>query len=161
MSKRFEYTYYHKTVFDIDFELLKNSGISAVIFDIDNTLASYVDEVPPKKTAELLKKLSDMGFKLFLLSNNKRKRVRIFAEKAGIPYISRGAKPLKFNIWRAMKKMKAKKSETILVGDQIFTDIWGANRAGIKSVLVDPVSKTNEDKFVAFKRIFEKKLKNR
>lgn len=161
MSERFKCTYDCKTVFDIDYALLKKNGIFALIFDIDNTLASYADEVPPPKTAELLKELSKQGFKIFFLSNNSKKRVSKFAKAANVPYISRGAKPLKFNIRRAMKRLGAKPCQTVLVGDQLFTDIWGANRAGIKSVLVEPVCESNEDKFVAFKRIFERLIKNK
>lgn len=159
MSERFRCTYSYKTVFDIDYELLKNDGISALLFDIDNTLASYADSVPDEKTADLIKKLCGRGFKIFFLSNNSGKRVGTFAESVGVPCISRAAKPLVFNIRRAMRKLGAEKSETVLIGDQLFTDIWGANRAGIKSVLVEPVSANNEDKFVAFKRRFEKMIK--
>jgi len=150
-----DYTY--KSVYEIDYKSLKKKGIKGIIFDIDNTLATYDDIVPDEKLRGLLKKLSDMDFKIFLLSNNNKNRVKIFAEELNIPHRWRACKPLKFFIKSAMRKMGLTKGETALVGDQLFTDIWGANRAGITSILVVPVS-DKEDKFVAFKRKFEKMI---
>lgn len=148
-------SYFYNTVYDIDYKNLKEIGIDTLIFDIDNTLASYDSLYPDKKLLNLFSELKKDGFKLYLLSNNNKKRVKTFSEKANLPYKSRALKPFKFNILRAIKFLGSKKSRTVLIGDQIFTDIWGANRVGIKSVLVNPIS-SKEDKFVAFKRRFER-----
>ena len=81
MSERFRCTYSYKTVFDIDYELLKNDGISALLFDIDNTLASYADSVPDEKTADLIKKLCGRGFKIFFSLQQQRKKSRNICRK--------------------------------------------------------------------------------
>ena len=82
--------------------------------------------------------LFDMGFKLYVLSNNNKKRVSLFMRKVDIPHRWRALKPLAFFIRKAMKNMKVKSFETALIGDQIFTDVWGANRLGLFSILVNP-----------------------
>lgn len=146
---------FYKTVFEIDFDKLWNNGIRALLFDIDNTLATYDDICPDERLSAFLLSLKERGFKIFLLSNNKKDRVKIFSEHIGFPFRGRACKPLKFFIKKAIKTLGETAKTTALVGDQIFTDVWGANRLGICSVLVSPISE-KEDKFVAFKRKFEK-----
>lgn len=152
--------YFYNTVYDIDYNGLKSNGITALIFDIDNTLAGYDSPYPDEKLIKLFGTLKENGFNLYLLSNNNKNRVRIFSEKAGLPYRARALKPLKLNIKRAMKILGADKKSTALIGDQLFTDVWGANRMGITSVLVNPIS-DKEDKFVAFKRHLERFVNKR
>ena len=147
--------YFYNTVYDIDYKLLKSKGINALIFDIDNTLVCYDVSHPDENLISLFEYLKENDFKLYLLSNNNVERVKTFAEKANLPYKGRGLKPLKINIKRAMKILSSTKDNTALIGDQLFTDVWGANRAGITSILVNPIS-DKEDKFVAFKRHIEK-----
>lgn len=149
-----DYTY--ASVYDIEYSRFKENGIRALIFDIDNTLASYDTARPDKELKQLFERLTGDGFQLYFLSNNDKKRVTAFAENTGIMHRWRALKPLGFFIRRAMKKMNVTCRETALVGDQLFTDILGANIAGLTSVLVQPVSEENEDRFVAFKRKFEK-----
>lgn len=161
MGRNFVPDYKYNTVYDIEYEILKKNGIKALIFDIDNTLASYDTISPDDKLKELFSKLFEMGFKLYFLSNNNKKRVSLFAESTDIPHRWRACKPLGFFIARAVKKLGVKKEEAALIGDQLFTDVLGANRFGVLSILVLPVSQENEDKFVAFKRHFEKMLEKR
>lgn len=151
----FKSNYFYNTVYDIDYEFLKNKGIFALIFDIDNTLAGYDSPYPDDKLLKFFDMLKKEGFKIYLLSNNNKSRVKTFSEKANLPYKARALKPLKIYIKRAMKKLGADKNSTALIGDQLFTDVWGANRAGVTSILVNPIS-DKEDKFVAFKRHLEK-----
>ena len=151
----FKSNYFYQTVYDIDYNHLKNEGINTLLFDIDNTLACYDEPHPNEKLLDLFTELKENGFKLYLLSNNNRERVRIFSEKAGLPYTGRALKPLKFFIKKAIKFLDSDKKSSALIGDQLFTDVWGANRAGITSVLVSPIS-DKEDKFVAFKRHLER-----
>jgi len=151
----FKSNFFYNTVYDIDYSLLKSKGIKALLFDIDNTLVCYDAPYPDEKLFALFDKLKEDGFKLYLLSNNNKERVKIFSEKANLPYRGRALKPLKLNIKRAMKVLSTDKKTTALIGDQLFTDVWGANRAGITSILVNPIS-DKEDRFVAFKRHLEK-----
>ncbi len=157
MTKRFVPDKIYDSVYDIEYDMLKENGIKALIFDIDNTLAPYELAEPDEKIKGLFNMLFEMDFKLYVLSNNNKKRVSLFMNSVDIPHRWRALKPLSFFIRKAMKNMKVKSFETALIGDQIFTDVWGANRLGLFSVLVNPISE-KEDKFVAFKRRFEKRI---
>ncbi len=150
-------TIFVDTVFDIDLKALKDSGIKAFIFDIDNTLAPYADPVPDEKTAGWLKELQLMGFGVFFASNNNIERVKRFAESAGFPYKARAMKPLGIYLKRACRSMGVTPKETALVGDQLFTDVWGGNWLKMYTILVKPISEV-EDRFVKFKRRFEKRI---
>ena len=155
MSKRFLPQICVNSVFDIDTEKLKQNGIRAFVFDIDNTVATYAMPVPDDRTALWLKELEKSGFKLYFASNNSVKRVETFAKSVGIPYFARACKPLGVFLRRACRNMGVLPRETALVGDQLFTDVWGGNRLGMCTILVKPISET-EDKFVKWKRGLEK-----
>lgn len=157
MAKIFHPTIFVDTVFDIDLKALKDGGIKAFIFDIDNTLAPYADAVPDEKTTAWLKGLGDMGFGVFFASNNNAERVKRFAESVGIPYKARAMKPLGVYLKRACRSMGVTPKETALVGDQLFTDVWGGNWLKMYTILVKPISEA-EDGFVKFKRRFERKI---
>ncbi len=146
---------YAETVFDIDTKTLKEQGIKGFIFDIDNTLATYADAVADEKTAEWLKKLQLDGFMVFIASNNDKERVRIFSEDLGLPYFGKALKPLGKYLRRACRQMGIKPKEAALVGDQLFTDMFGGNILKMKTILVNPISDV-EDGFVHFKRQFER-----
>ncbi len=143
------------TVFDIDLEELSQNGVKAFIFDIDNTLATYAMPLPDEKTAEWIKKLQSKGFGVFFASNNDEMRVKNFADSVGVPYKAKALKPLGKYLKKACRLMGVSPRETALVGDQLFTDIWGGNWLGMYTILVNPISEV-EDRFVKFKRRFEK-----
>lgn len=145
------------TVFDIDVQELKGKGVKAFIFDIDNTLATYEMSVPDEKTAQWLKELKDSGFSVYLISNNNRSRVQTFAESVDMGYFARALKPFSYFLKKACRNMGVLPKETALVGDQLFTDVWGGNYLKMHTVLVKPISEV-EDGFVKFKRRFERKI---
>ncbi len=155
MLKRFLPEVFVKTVYEIDVNRLKNEGVKAFIFDIDNTIATYAMPVPDERSKEWLKNLQKMGFKVCFASNNSVERVEKFARAAEVPYIGRAFKPLKKHLKRACRNMGVVPCEAVLVGDQLFTDMWGGNRMKMHTVLVEPISGA-EDSFVKFKRSFEK-----
>ncbi len=157
MSNIFVPKTYVDSVFDINIEKLRKDGIKAFVFDIDNTLATYAMPVPDEKTALWLKELQNMGFGVCFASNNSEKRVKLFAESVGISYYARAMKPLRRNLLRACKSMGVTPQQTALVGDQLFTDVWGGNWLGMYTVLVKPISEV-EDGFVKFKRNFERRI---
>ena len=146
-----------ETVYDIDLDALKNEGIRGFVFDIDNTLVTYADPVATEKVIEWLDKLRDMEFKLYIVSNNDKERVRIFSESVSIPHYGKALKPLKRYLKKACRNMGIAPTETALVGDQLFTDIWGGNLMNMKTILVKPISEV-EDGFVKFKRRFERRI---
>lgn len=157
MSSIFLPDIFAETVFDIDINQLKNEGIKAFIFDIDNTLATYAMPVADKKTALWINDLKNQGFGVFVVSNNSRERVRVFAQDLDIPYFGKALKPLSYFLKKACRHMGVRLSETALVGDQLFTDIWGGSVLGMKTILVKPISDV-EDGFVRFKRRFERRI---
>lgn len=147
---------YFDSTYDIDFGKLYDEGIRGIIFDIDNTLVMH-DAPPDDRSVALLRKLSDMGIKILFLSNNKEARVKSFRD-GSVPkgmYIYKAGKPLKSGYIRAMEMMGTDRDSTVCIGDQLFTDLWGAKRAGIRSILVKPIDKHEEIQIV-LKRILER-----
>lgn len=155
MLKRFLPEISLNTAYDIDFVKFRDEGIKAFIFDIDNTIATYAMPVPDERCRKWLGEILDMGFKIYFVSNNEEERVKGFAENVSIPYIAKALKPRKKYLKLACDEMGVKPTEAVLVGDQLFTDIWGGNRMKMRTVLVEPISEA-EDAFVKFKRNFEK-----
>ena len=156
MSKRNLYPRdYVESTYDIDFQKLYDEGYRGVIFDVDNTLVPH--NAPADERAKaFFKELNDIGFKALLLSNNKEPRVKTFKEAVKYcNYIYKAGKPGKAGYERAMEQMGTDVTNTIFVGDQILTDVWGANRAGIRSVMVKPVKKWHEEIQIIFKRFLE------
>ncbi len=148
------------TVFDMDIERLRAMGVRAFVFDIDNTLATYQMPVADEKTTLWVNQLKNQGFKIFIVSNNDKERVRIFAEAIDVPYYGKALKPLSLFLRLACRRMGVTARETALVGDQLFTDVWGGNLLNMKTVLVKPISEV-EDGFVKFKRQFERQILKR
>lgn len=154
MLERFYPDEYLESVYDIDFEMYYKQGIRGIISDIDNTLVPHgapaTDEI-----VELFKKLHDMGMDTCLISNNQEPRVEPFAYAVNSKYIFNAHKPSTKNYISAMKLMGTDPSTTLFLGDQIFTDVWGANRAGIQTVMVKQIDKKEEIQII-LKRIPEK-----
>ncbi|MCO7175652.1 YqeG family HAD IIIA-type phosphatase [Sporolactobacillus kofuensis] len=131
------------SILDIQPKMLKKRGIKALVTDLDNTLVAW-DE--PDITPELVSWFSsvkDAGISVMILSNNNEKRVKRFSHSADLQYIFRARKPLPFAFIRAMRMMKVKKDELVVVGDQLMTDIWGGNSAGARTILVTPIASTD------------------
>lgn len=136
------------------YEVLYQKGIRGIIFDIDNTLVAH-GAPANERTVLLVRHLKEKGFAICFLSNNKEPRVRSFCEPLGAAYIYKGGKPKREGYERAMKLMGTSGEQTAAIGDQIFTDIWGANRAGVHTVLVKPIGKKEEIQIV-LKRYLER-----
>ena len=146
-----------KNVALLDKAFFEERGIKALIFDIDNTLVAHTEPTPPQNVLEYFARLGEWGIRYSIVSNNSHERVESFCKDLGVPYYGKALKPRKKYISLAMKGMGAKKSETALVGDQLFTDMLGGNLFGILTVLVTAVGE-DETSFVSFKRKFEKKI---
>ena len=130
----------YPSVTDISPKALAERGIRLVLADLDNTLAPYrVTEPSPEVTA-WKEELEAQGIRLFLLSNSRKPgRAQEFAGKLGIPCQGHSGKPKKAGYIKAMERMGARPEETVMVGDQIFTDTLGANNAGVTPLLVRPI----------------------
>lgn len=145
---------YLDSTYSIDFDRLYKEGYRGVIFDIDNTLVPH--GAPADARAEaLFAHLKETGYRCCLLSNNKEPRVQMFNKNIRVFYIHKAHKPRTANYRKAMHLMKTKRENTLFVGDQIFTDIWGANRVKIRTILVKPLNPKEEIQIV-LKRYPEK-----
>lgn len=158
----FEFLYpkeYLSSVFEITADKLKKLGLDTIIFDIDNTLVPYWIKVPDEKLTKYFNELLGKGIKIGVLSNSKEIRSKTFCMPVNIPYVFRAKKPgiRGFNL--IMEKMGSSACRTMIVGDQIFTDVWCGNKAGAYSVLVKQVSPKDE-LITAPKRPFEKIIVN-
>lgn len=154
MLKMFYPDQYLDSTYKIDFEKLYGQGYRGILFDVDNTLVPH-DAPVDRRAKELFRKLASIGFETCLISNNKEPRVKSFAGEVGARYVYKAGKPLPRGYVEGMEKMKTNQKTTLFVGDQIFTDIWGANRAGILSILVKPIHPKEEIQIV-LKRYLEK-----
>ncbi len=126
-------------VTDISIGILDKYGIKALVLDVDNTLSTHHGQVLTDGLEVWLDLMRENGIKMTVLSNSNSKRLLPFAQKIGLDFISLGLKPLPFGYLRALKRLGTQKSETAIVGDQLFTDILGGNTVGIKTVLLTPI----------------------
>ena len=154
MFEKFFPDEYVASTYVIPFEKLYEEGYRGVVFDIDNTLVPH-GAPADDRAKKLFKRLEDIGFSSCLISNNQEARVKMFNRDIGTEYICNAHKPSTKNYIRAMEIMGTDRTNTIFVGDQLFTDVWGAKRAGIRNILVRPIHSKEEIQIV-LKRYLEK-----
>ena len=154
MFEKFFPDEYVASTYVIPFEKLYEEGYRGVVFDIDNTLVPH-GAPADDRAKKLFKRLEDIGFSSCLISNNQEARVKMFNRDIGTDYICNAHKPSTKNYIRAMEIMGTDRTNTIFVGDQLFTDVWGAKRAGIRNILVRPIHSKEEIQIV-LKRYLEK-----
>ena len=131
---------WYGSVLELDGAALKARGITLLLLDLDNTISPYRDHEPVKALQDFVSELRLAGVEPFILSNSRKPtRVQAFAEKLGVPYLRRAGKPRRGGFMQALEMMGRRPEEAAMAGDQIFTDILGANRAGIFSILVQPM----------------------
>ena len=145
---------YITSTYCIDFDHFYRQGYRGIIFDIDNTLVEHGAPADERSIA-LFQHLKELGFQILLLSNNKEPRVKMFNDAVQVKYIFKAGKPGKSGYQQAMQRMHTNTENTLFVGDQLFTDVWGARNAGIFSILVQPIAKHEEIQIV-LKRYLEK-----
>lgn len=138
-------------------EFLENNGVKGIILDIDNTLEPYENALPGEHVIRWLNSLRTRGISAAIVSNNGRERVELFNKEIGLPAYFKAKKPFKKNILRAMADMNTSPETTVLMGDQVFTDVWAAHNAGIRAILVPPI-KDKRDLFTKFKRLLERPI---
>lgn len=151
---------YVKSIFDIQIDELVRRGFRGIITDLDNTLVEWDREEATPELIEWLQKVSQKGMKVIIVSNNNEQRVKSFVKPLGIPFIFRAKKPLKKSFRHACEVLGVAPNETVMLGDQLFTDILGANLAGIYTILVAPVAMT-DGFFTRFNRRAERIVKYR
>ena len=154
MFDRFFPDQYVASTYVIDFEKLYKEGIRGVIFDIDNTLVPH-GAPADERAIRLFARLRSIGLDYCLISNNQLPRVKPFADAVQAKFVEDAHKPSRKNYLKAMKLMHVDLDSCIFVGDQIFTDVYGAKRCGMRTILVKPLHPKEEIQIV-LKRYLEK-----
>ena len=149
--------YLVSNVSKLDKGFYKSHNIEAAIFDIDNTLVAHTEPEPPQNVLDYFAFLDSIGIKYGIVSNNSIERVESFCKNLGVPYYGKALKPRKKYLKKVLNDLKISPQNAVLVGDQLFTDIYGGNRMKMLSVMVTAVGE-DETGFVSFKRKFEKKI---
>lgn len=154
LFRKFYPVEYMDSTYMINFKKYYDDGFRGILFDIDNTLVEH-GAAADKKVIEFFENLRKMGFKTCLISNNKEPRVKPFADLVKSEYIYDAHKPSVKNYKKAFDIMGTDKENTMFIGDQIFTDVYGANRVGMYTILVKPIHPKEEIQIV-LKRYLEK-----
>lgn len=152
LLERFYPDEYLDSAYEINYEALYRKGYRGVIFDIDNTLVPHGAPADARSIA-LFRRLREIGFESMLLSNNKEPRVKMFNDEVHSRYIYKAGKPSGRNYAKAMELMGTTPATTMFVGDQLFTDVWGAKKAGIRTWLVKPIHPKEEIQIVLKRRL--------
>ena len=134
MCKQFYPDEWVDSAYEINYLALYEQGYRGLLFDIDNTLVPHGAPADERAVA-FFESLRTMGFRSCFLSNNKKERVEPFNQAVKEQYIENARKPSRKNYIRAMELLKTDRTNTIFIGDQLFTDIYGAKRAGIRNIL--------------------------
>ena len=152
---RLQPDYYIPHITGVTLEFLRRHGIRGLILDVDNTLTTHDDPTPHPDIAAWLDGMRQAGVGMMIVSNNTEERVRPFAEILGLPYVADGKKPGTDGMRRAAEKLGGlHPEETAVIGDQIFTDVWGGNRFGALTIMVAPLGPEIVP-FIKLKRVAE------
>lgn len=154
LVERFYPDFYLDSTYSIDFDGLAKEGYRGVLFDIDNTLVPH-GAPADARALRLFAHLREIGMDYCVISNNQLPRVKSFADAIQGKYIEDAHKPSTRNYKRAMEMMGCTPKDALFVGDQLFTDVWGAKRAGMRAILVKPIHPKEEIQIV-LKRYLEK-----
>ena len=157
MFKNFRADAYFDKITEVSPQYLKEKGIGGIILDIDNTLIGHNVPTPDEKILAHLRLFEASGLKLCVVSNNGYDRVKNFSRKIGVEFfVHEALKPKAKGYDAASAQMQLPKEKIAAIGDQVFTDVWGAKRAGCFAILTKPLHKGGEGFFIALKRILEK-----
>ncbi len=136
MKSFFKNDFYFDSIYEITPDFLKEMSISAVVADLDNTLADYDTPVPTKEITSWINSMIDGGIGIAIVSNNKKERVEKFCDKLNVPYYWKSGKPRKKTILLALKELGASREQAAMLGDKFTTDVLGARASGIKMLQV-------------------------
>lgn len=131
---------YVASIYDIDLDRLRSGGRRLLLCDLDNTLVPWNHPNPPDALGDWLRAARARGFEVCIVSNNRGPRVQAFSARSGIPAVAHAGKPRRRGFLEAMRRFQASPEETVMVGDQLFTDVWGARRIGLYAILVVPMN---------------------
>ncbi|WCK53522.1 YqeG family HAD IIIA-type phosphatase [Aneurinibacillus sp. Ricciae_BoGa-3] len=144
-----------ESVYEIDLHELKARGIKGIITDLDNTLIEWNRPDATPKLVQWMREVEELGFSVVIVSNNKQTRVSKVAEPLGVPYIHQARKPTLAAFREATRRMNLSVAETVVIGDQLFTDVLGGRRMGFYTILVVPVA-ASDGIFTRINRMLER-----
>ncbi|MFA6620360.1 MAG: YqeG family HAD IIIA-type phosphatase [Bacilli bacterium] len=157
IKARYRPTFLAQSFYEIPPEFYQKMGMKNLLLDLDNTLAPYHEKEPSEKTKAWIEELKKAGLHLYIASNNTSARVTRYAALLGVEALSGLLKPFSFRLKKILKKEGFIPKETVLIGDQLMTDIPAASGAKIRSILVEPLDKAREPWVTRWNRLFEKK----
>lgn len=158
-TKRFIPCEFHNSFFEIDFHSLSKNGYKTILCDLDNTLISYDEFQPTNQIIEKLGELETLGLELILISNNIPSRIQKFTKDIDIKGFANARKPLLIGMNKALNVAAIQeKDKVVVIGDQLMTDIWAANRFGVYNILVNPIKKKTEKWYTKLNRKTEEKM---
>lgn len=152
MLAKFYPHHYLNSVFDIDYSALWEQGFRGLIFDIDQTLVNHGEPATPE-VEKLFQKIQNLGFKVIFLSNNSQERITEFTQNMDIPFVHLADKPKTTGFEKAITQLGLERQQIVMIGDQVFTDILGANRVGLTSILVRFIRREHEVKIGKKRRL--------
>lgn len=132
-----------ESVLDLTPQLLQQRGINLLMLDFDNTIVPYTTSEPTEEMAAWLKMMAESPIQLCVVSNSKRDRVKIFCKTYGLDCITHAKKPFPKGVSECLAKYNLPKTQCALCGDQIYTDVLGANNAKIQSILIKAIDNHN------------------
>lgn len=147
-------------VTDITSELLRQMNIDAILLDVDNTLAPPTEKTPYDGVVKWIDEMKDEGFAIVICSNNFNSRIKPFSDSIGLDCVAMSLKPFPFGFNRAKRKLKEKPKCVVVIGDQVYTDVLGANLAGMKSILLMPQSEEHGIS-IKIRRSMEKNIRKK
>ena len=157
--KRFRPDYYSQNIFDVDVSFFVKRGYKCVLCDLDNTLDAFDELNPSLRVRQFKEKLDKANIKLCIVSNNRASIKSIYCERLGVEGLFSCRKPFAKKINEFITKLNFKKSEVILVGDQLLTDVRCAKNVGIKVILTEPITK--KDQWTTkFNRLIDKPIRS-
>lgn len=159
MLKLFKPTWMVNTIYSITIDELKENGIHAILIDLDNTLIAWNEPTATQESINWIKQMKEAAIPVMILSNNSDKRIKKVAERLGVGYVARSMKPTSRAFKIAERELQMPVGEMVMVGDQLITDVLGANLYGLRSILVKPVLQSDA-KVTAFNRFVEVKIMN-
>lgn len=151
-------TYYFSRISDLSPEWLQSQGLEGLLLDLDSTLKPYRQATVAPETAAWIRRVQAAGIRLCIVSNGGGRRVAVTAEELGVPFLARALKPFPWRCRRGVRLLDVAPSAAAMVGDQLFADIWAGYWAGIRTILIVPLSPEQEPFVTRWKRGLERWL---
>jgi len=150
-----------RSVYEIDLDMLRKLGFLGIIADLDNTLVSARTTAATPELARWMEGVRERGFRVVIVSNNRRARVSAIAGPLGVPYISSARKPLARAFRQALRLLELPPERVAVIGDQLITDVLGARRTGLRPFLVSPIAPGEEGLATQMNRLIERIARSR